>query len=48
MLIKYVQQPHEKKQQYQKENVRILVSRSYAIDQLIKLSVERRRGGGMG
>ena len=30
MLIKYVRQPHEKKQQYQKENARILVSRSYA------------------
>ena len=45
MLIKYVRQPHEKRQRYQKENARILVSRSPASDQLIELSGERRGGG---
>ena len=45
MLIKNIRQPHEKGQQYQKENARILVSRSCAIDQLIELLL---RGEGEG
>ena len=36
----------KKRQEYQKENARILVSRSCASDQLIELGVERRRGWG--
>ena len=46
MLIKYIRQPHEKGQRYQKENARILVSRSCAIDQLIKLLLRGEGGGG--